>query len=199
MKRYALVSIACLLAVAQDSNAATVNVFISPAESTVTLGSSFDVEIRGSYGGPASLAGGAVNLTFDKNVLNVVSVLVNPAVGDFVAENGTIDNANGSVEVIGFASFIGIAGDFKLATVSLQAVGLGTSPLQLSDPNDPVFPWTNYDFSVSPSGDTVTPQFSHGSVTAVPLPAGAWLFLTGLLGLRPYCRGAHNQRIRRST
>lgn len=172
-----------LAALAQTAVAATVDLALSPAGSTVAPGTTFDVQIQGSYLGPATLAGGALDLQFDGSVLNVVSVFVNPAVGDFVASSGTTDNGAGRVDSIAFASFFGISGSFTLATVSFLAVGPGTSQLLLSDANDPVYPWTNYDLGVSPAGDSVTPRFSAASVTVVPVPAGIWLLGTAVMGL----------------
>jgi hypothetical protein len=181
-----------LMATLQPARAATVDLAWSPADSSVGSGSTFDLQILGSYLGPATLAGGALDLQFDRTVLNVVSVLVNPAVGDFVTSAGVIDNAAGRVDSIAFASFFGVSGSFTLATVKFQAVGPGSSALLLSDANDAVYPWTNYDLGVSPAGDTVTPQFSAASVTVVPVPAGIWLLATGVMGIG--IRGASSRK-----
>jgi len=197
MNRYptlGAVAVLGLLAAVETAMAATVDIVISPVGSVVAPGDLFDVEIRGSYLGPATLAGGALNLEFDSGVLSVMSVLVNPAVGDFVASNGTIDNAAGRVDSIAFASFFGISGSFTLATVSFQAVGAGASQLLMSDANDPVYPWTNYDFEAGTAGGPVTPQFGVASATVVPLPASAWFLATGLLGLVARHRGGRNRQ-----
>ncbi len=176
---------ACLALFTSIVRAATVDVSIIPTGTEITLGDIFQVTVSGSYTGPAPLAGGGFNLHFDPATLRVNEVYVNPAVGDFVAEPGVIDNSAGRVDVVGFASFFGVAGSFSIATATLEAIGVGVSDLVLTDSGDPVFVWTNYDYSVSPAGDTVDPTFFGGSVTVVPtpIPAAAPLLVSALIGL----------------
>lgn len=155
---------------------ATVDVDATPSTSTVNLNDVFDISIAANYGGPATLAGGSLSVSFDPAVLQVVSVTVNPAISDIGSASGTIDNVAGTIDTIGFSSFFGVSGSFEIATISLQAVGLGSSNVVLSDPMDPVFTWTNFDFGAGPFGDAVDPNFSNAAVAVVPVPPALLLF-----------------------
>ncbi|MGE0388334.1 MAG: cohesin domain-containing protein [Gammaproteobacteria bacterium] len=172
-----------LMGAAHQANAATVSISLSPDFTAVSVGQAFQITILGQYDGPATLAGGAIDIDFDPAVLRADSVQVNPAVADFAASVGTIDNLSGHIEAIGFASFFGVSGQFHVATLGFTAIGSGASALEASDAGDPVYVWTNYDFLSGPSGGSVTPSFSGADVSVVPLPAAAFMFAPALAGL----------------
>ncbi len=163
------------------SHAATVDISVDPASTTVVLGDSFTVDIIGNYGGGGSLLGGALDLIFDPLVLKVTGVmLIAPDTVGGGLGSGAIDNNIGRVDKIGFSDFFGVVGNFTLATINLTAVGLGTnSILQLEDAQDPILSWSN---DIPPFGEAVIPNFTGGTVTvsAVPIPAAGWLLASGI-------------------
>jgi hypothetical protein len=119
--------------------------------------------------------GGAVNLSFDSNVVEVENIVLK-APKDVAWSNGI--ESTGNVTGIGFASFAGVSGTFTLATVEFKGIGLGLSPITLTNANDPTFEWANDSFeSVNVLGTTGTI-----SVSAVPEPE-TWAMLLSGAGL----------------
>ncbi|MCA9465174.1 MAG: hypothetical protein KC643_06990 [Nitrospira sp.] len=173
------VSALLLFGVAGKSQAATVDVTLSPFFTNVVgLNHIFNITILGNYhaDGTEKLLGGALNLMFDQSILNVKSVTVN-APTDISGNTGSINNTNGLVDTIGFATFSGIpGGPFSFASIEFESIGFGQSLLQLSDSTDLVFAWANE------NAEAVAVNSVNGivNVTPVPLPAGAWLFVSGL-------------------
>lgn len=154
----------------------------SPANTLLSLGQSAFIDITGHYSGGGNVLGGAVNLSFDSSVIEVLNVTLK-APDDIAGEAGSIDNPAGSVSGIAFASFGGVAGDFTLATLEVRGVGLGTSSLNVSDANDPIYEWWN---DVPPFGKAVTVLAGVGSITvaAAPVPEPeTWAMLLAGLGL----------------
>lgn len=131
--------------------------------------------------------GGGIDLSFDASVLEVLSVTIDTAVWNFFPVAGpvigTIDNVAGTVNGIAVNALPStITGDFIVATIQFQAVGLfGTnSALTLSE--YAINPWAS-------GGSVITPlNFVNGNVSVVPVPAAAWLFGSGLLALMSVAR-----------
>jgi hypothetical protein len=127
----------------------------------------------------SNVDGGGVNISFDQSVLNVLSVSINGSVWDFGGfgiSTGTIDNSNGTVDGIMVNTFSDVFGDFVVATIEVMAIAEGDSLLSL----------TKYLFNPWASGGSlINPDFVDASVhvTAVPVPAAAWLLGSGLLSL----------------
>jgi len=167
------------------SHAASVDMSLSPqTKDVIGLNQIFTIDIVGSYSSDAAevLVGGALDLIFDASIINVKSVTLNSPV-DIGSSTGTIDNVAGIVDTIGFASFAGVAdGAFNLATIEFESIGLGISTLVLKNSNDLVFEWANG------VGNSVSFAATDGSVKVVPLPASAWLLLSGFIGLASIVR-----------
>lgn len=163
----------------------TVNVTLLPASQNASVGDNLVLQVFGEYIGSARLLSGAFNLEFDPAAVSITSVAIAAGLGDIASSNGSIDNLGGSVLEVGFASFSGVTGSFLLATVNLNVLHSGTTQLNLSDANSPVFTWTNSDVSVDPFGEAVLPVFSNASieVSAVPLPLPIALLGGALCGL----------------
>lgn len=146
----------------------------------IGLGNVFSLDVTGT-GFVSSADGGGVNLSFDHNVLNVLSVSINETVWDFGGfgiSTGTIDNSVGALNGVMVNTFSNPGTSFIVATIEFQAVGMGVSDLMLSEFN--LNPWAS-------GGSTVNPTFEQSTVTVastvVPVPAAAWLFGSGLIGL----------------
>lgn len=161
---------------------ADVQIRVNPLDSLLDLSTGVDslfIDLVGSYTGSGNLLGGAVSLSFDPSVLQVVNVTLK-APQDISGKTGVIDNALGTIKGIGFASFAGVSGNFNLATVEFHGVGAGISQLNVTDANDLIYAWVN---DVS-GGQVVNFSGMNGSVTvaAVPEPE-TWAMLLAGLGL----------------
>ena len=119
-----------LLSHAGISAASTVG--FDPAASNVMLNDSFTVDIVGNDF-PIT-QGGGLNLAFDQSIVNVLSVSIDNTVWNFVNSAGSIDNTLGQVSNILVTTFPGVqGGGFVVASLELQAVGVGVSSLLVSD------------------------------------------------------------------
>jgi hypothetical protein len=166
--------IATLLA-ATSAHSATVSV--DPVTTNVTLGTTFTVDVVGT-GFPVT-EGGGFSLGFDASVLQVTNVTVDNTTWAFSHSTGSLDNGSGTLDDVWVAdfSFPGISGDFVVATIEFQATGVGTSGLSLAA--SALNPWACSGVSCGESFD----QSASVTVSAIPLPAAAWLFGSALLGL----------------
>lgn len=150
-------------------------VYFSPAGFSGSIGQVFSLHIMGDFTPGEMIEGGGLNLAFDGLVVNVTNISVNTTLFDFYSDPGTIDNPNGTVTDIVFNTFAGASGIFRIATVDFNAVGLGSTALILTESS--LNPFSS---AVAMESLTVGFQSSSVMVAAVPLPATAWLFGSGL-------------------
>ncbi len=148
--------------------------FLTSVQHPYEIGSIFNLDIIGT-GFTTNVDGGGVNLSFDQTVLNVLSVNIDESVWN-IGSAGIIDNAAGMVDRIIVDTSTTVSGDFVVATIEFEAIGLGNSWLRLTELA--TNPWTS-------GGNLISPEFidTTVAVTAVPVPAAVWLFGSGLLGL----------------
>jgi hypothetical protein len=155
-----------------------------PPSQTVALGSSVNVGLKitglGDFTAP-SLSAFDLDIAYDPAILGFTSVTFgDPVLGDQL-------NLTGLGAITGFASSVGSAnvselsldspahldllqaGDFILAKLSFDAIGVGTSSLGISR-------GSLYDSG----GDPLNANYGTGSVTVTPLPGAV---LLGSLGL----------------
>ena len=187
--------LACMLTVLGilymgPSSAATLS--FSPSISTVGVGGTVNVDVVISNLPPNDLFGatpvGAFNfiVEFDSQVLALTDVQFSNALGnpfdlpDFTFDNllGTVDAANTSLLFFeDELADIQTSPSFTLATLSFQALDIGTSPL------DFLFTLISDAF-----GDEIVSNGISGEVSVIPLPGAVWLMITGLLGIGALAR-----------
>jgi hypothetical protein len=184
-----LIATVLLMLGSQPLLAASVDVTFGNVPASVDPGQTFTVDILGSYTGLDALIGGALDLQFSKSQLKVTSVAVNTTVFEFSSTPGTIDNSAGAVSEIGFASFQGATGKFRIATVSFEALAGGLASLTMSDALSNIYPWTDFDSALS--GTPITTQFGSAQLQVVgpapvplPLPAALLGSALAVLGFR---------------
>ena len=178
-----LLSILALSIAATCANAASIS--IEPASQTTTVGSSLSTTIRISdlsAGSAPSLGAFDLNLAFDSAVLSFSGLSYGSGLD--VLGLGSIrfsDTSAPGVLNIGEISLDAEAdlntlqnGAFDLFTVTFQAIGAGTSTLNLQI--NSLADAAGLDLSASTTNASV-------SVAPVPLPAAAWLLMSGLVGL----------------
>lgn len=160
------------------ANAATIS--FDTSSSTTSLGQTFSLSIIGTDF-LNSADGGGIDLSFNKDVISILSVSINESVWDFGGlgiSTGTIDNSLGTVNGIMVNTFADVGTAFTVATIEFQAIGLGVSDLLLNEFN--LNPWAS-------GGSVINPALESSSITVeasvVPVPAAVWLFGSGILGL----------------
>ena len=147
----------------------------------VNVNDVFTINVVGT-GFLSNVDGGGVNISFDHNVLNVLSVSINESVWDFGGfgiSTGTINNSNGTIDGIMVNTFADVTGDFVVATIEMQAISAGSSLLSLTEYD--LNPWASGGSLINP--DFVAASVNVSAITPIPLPAAVWLFGSGLIGL----------------
>jgi len=167
---------AAILLVAQQLQAATIS--WNDIDYSTNLNNVFTLDITGSDF-DVNVDGGGVNLSYDPNIVNVLSVSIDESVWDFGSEGvdtGSINNTVGTVNGITVNAWSEVTDDFVVASVDFIAVGSGVTDLTL---NEFYFnPWAS-------TGNSINPLFQAGEVTvsSVPIPGAVWLFASGMMGL----------------
>lgn len=167
---------AAILLLAQQLQAATIA--WNDMDHTAFLSDVFTLDIIGTDFN-ANVDGGGVNLSYDPNVVNVLSVSIDESVWDFGAQGidtGSIDNTVGTVSGIMVNAWSDVSADFVVASVNFVAVGLGITDLSLNEFN--FNPWAS-------AGNALNPLHlaGHVEVSNVPVPGAVWLFSSGMMGL----------------
>jgi len=152
---------------------------------TVTAGSQATFELWMDFTGDPTLGGG-VDVVFD-NFINGNQLSFNSytpeALGDpdLINNAPTVSTSSDRLEAITFGDVVnGMEGPALVGTLVFDALVAGDYTLSLIDSVDAAgF------FSIS--GTPQSPAYTSASLTvtpsAVPLPAAAWLMLSGLLGI----------------
>ena len=147
-----------LLFLSYCAQAATIS--WSSTNETVGKNATFALDIIG-YDFVTDVNGGGANFTFDPNVINVVSVSIDESVWEFGStgtNTGTIDNVAGTVNGIMVNTFKGVTGNFIVATVNFQTIGIDGSSTDLTLSELTINPWAS-------SGNMINPAFIHGNIT----------------------------------
>ena len=158
---------------------------VSAEDTTALLNDNFSISITG-FEPNTIVDGGGLNISFDASILQVNSVTIDTTVWNFYDSVGAIDNTSGSISEVRFLTFGSPTNLFDIVSIDFTAIGSGTTVIGLSE--DALNPFVTTG-GVIP-GDL---SFDNGLVTisAVPIPAAAWLFgsaLMGLAGVKRKCR-----------
>ena len=158
-----------LLLVASFSHAAVIRTF--PLNPIQQLGDVFTISVIGA--GFPSTVGGDVQVDFDSSILKALGVTMTFP-GD---TNGSTIGADFVSLSAGDFSAPNPDGNFGIADIEFQAIGLGLSALTLSITSD----WLDPNFSaLDPQPSLVT---SSVRVNVVPIPSAIFLLGGGLIGL----------------
>ena len=152
-----------------SSWAAPVTVSFEPQYSVVFVGDVFAVDLLADI--PDPVVGWGLDVTFDTSVLDLSGVTVGFA---WFPTSGFDGDG-----LAGLAFPMPVYGDdILLATLTFEAIALGTSDLTTSI----TLAELTEGFALSPTGFAEV-TFQAGSVTVVPVPATILLFSSGLIGL----------------
>lgn len=180
---------ALMLTAALSTGAEAATIAFDPTASNVQVGQTFQVTLVGEdfTDGSGGTNGGGVSISWDPSVLTLLSYDTSVFDGDQLWAtspqiNTVLNNGAGTLSNLSVSSLFGVEdSDFDIALLTFQAVGNGTTALTAA----PGYfttgfeeIWTDYDGTQELDLD-----YASASVTAVPLPAAAWLLLSGLGGL----------------
>jgi hypothetical protein len=159
-----------LLTVSNFAQSAMVS--IDPVSQTANVGDEVSISLIGKDFAQ-TIEGGGINLNFDPAVLQLKNVAVNTQTWEFSTTSGEIDNTLGKLNDLTFSSFAGRSGNFPIAQITFLALGVGTSPLTLSESSLNPF---------ASGGELLNPAvtFTSAEIKVVPLPGALLLLFTGL-------------------
>lgn len=164
------------------TNVQAASISLNPHSTTVNVGSNFSVDLVMDFSDEATLGGGIdinyngsmtdfVSFTYDSTFLTMTDPSFTcPGAGACTP----IDQPN-SVSNIAFGNFMGIGGLFTIGTLEFTALDAGDIFLSTAETTG-----AGGLFVSASTFGAMDVVFNGTSVTAVPLPAAAWLFLTGL-------------------
>lgn len=169
-----------LLFAATASQAATIS--FGKALINADLNGTFSVDLRIDFTGDATLGGG-IDIFFDSTAISFsafdfgsTTLVLDP----FLSRSP--DPLPGKLEGLAFGDFGGNEGPGVIGTLTFQAISLGSSALTMAVTTNPKI---NGDFIAANGIDLQVVYFGSASVevSAVPVPAAAWLFGSGLIAL----------------
>lgn len=159
------------------SAAQAASITLNPSAASVGVGGTVDVTFTMNFTGQATLGGG-FDLLYNAAVLSL-DTWSYEEIGDpdFL---GPATPGVGSITAIAFGDFAGLTGPAWFGTASFSAIGAGTANFAMSDNVGPAGPFIDL---VTYAPITVSYVTSGFEVTAVPVPAAAWLFASAFTGL----------------
>ena len=160
-----------------------VTLSFNPSTSTVGIGDQIGLDINVSGLENVDLGSFDLNLNYEDAFLSFDSYVLGDGLGVIPddAEDWSLGDLGGGVINLAELSWLpdlsSQPGAFSLATVFFTGSAVGTSPLSFSDVE------LDDDW-----GDAIDVSLETGSVNVVPVPAAAWLFGSGLIGLLGFRR-----------
>ncbi len=180
MKQLVKPIIASLL-MASAISAEAVIISLSPLSQNITVGEQISLDVFYDTEGEETV-GGAFSINFNNDAFNFVSVTFDSTLPDDPFFRASPDQVNSNTFNLGFGNFNYINGAGRAATLLFQSVQEGSfaftpeAPLPGSDPFQGV---TNIRYDGAQVNVTPAP---------VPLPATAWLLMSGISGLGLFAR-----------
>jgi hypothetical protein len=174
------------LFMASAANAATISV--NPAVTNVSVGDVFTLTVSGDFSAEGTTFGGGVILGWDTTKVQLNDDLATTRAGieaDLIANNWILPNAGNltvtansiSVDVLNFFGQAPIFDIFSLDLVAVPPPSSGPITITASNLSAATGGWDNA------AVDFVGATINVSDVATVPVPAAAWLFASGLLGM----------------
>jgi hypothetical protein len=167
---------------ANTALAATISVL--PASTDVSINSPLTMTIEGDDFTQSVNAVG-VTVSWNPDILEYSGItLGTPWDTSFIND---INAADGVIDTIFVTSFDGIDPDFLLAEIAFTALSVGSSDITIETSGDGCVAGSCGVFS-GDDQDPILADYTQAQVNVVPIPAAAWLFLSGVLGLIGFSR-----------
>jgi hypothetical protein len=173
-----------------SSVANAVSVFLQPADQTVSVGDDFAVELWWDFTGEATLGGGT-DFMWDSNAFSLASIVFDDNFGTgngqfdpaFTRCDNEICDSPGLIDGLATGNFNGLGdpGPIFIATLTFTALTEGSFAIDIAEDSGIAGPFVSaIDFQTY---DNIT--FTGATVTVtgggeIPVPAAAWLMLSGL-------------------
>lgn len=170
--------------------AQSASISLTPANQNVALGDAVTVQLTMDFSEDATLGGG-VDVFYDASILQFVSFVFDAGLGGDPSFERNPDELAGELNGIGFGHFEGLSGPSLVGTFTFNTLKTGVVNFLLSA-ND--FPAGDFISATTFEAQTVSFSGTTVNVSVVPLPAAAWLLMSGL-GLFAFSAGARRHAI----
>ena len=178
-------------------SAQAATIWLTPTTQTIGLNDVAILEMHADASDVGGFLAGGLDMFYDNSILRYNGDFAFDAafptdlsfsrLGDdcaTVAALGCNVTGDGEINGIAFGSFTGLAanGPTLVGTLSFTGIGLGISPVTMTDNDTPAGAW----FATDGSGPLVVEYgigvdfLEEAEVKVVPVPAAAWLMLSGL-------------------
>jgi hypothetical protein len=154
---------------------------VVPSAGTIGVGNTFTVTVAASNfiaGAAPSIGAFDLGVSFDSSILSLVSVAFGSGLS-FPSGAGSIQDVTGAVGGAFSVAEVSLESEaalntqqldaFALFTITFNALNFGTSQISLT-----------LNGLSNAAGDALSANLINSSVNVVPLPAAAWLLLSGI-------------------
>lgn len=155
------------------------SITLTPSQSNLNVGDVFTLTIAGT-GFTQGVIGGGLDLTFDPNLVALGSTTIDP-LWNFGTSPGDSSAVPGTISGMTFNVFpASVTGDFKIATLTFSALKAGTT--NFATLANALFPFVDDTVNVAVINgiNFGSTQVTIAGAAPVPVPAAAWLLLSGL-------------------
>jgi len=178
-KSYCLKVVVLCSALFASVCAQAASVYITPASSNVTNGSTIDLMVSGS-GFPTTTFGGSLSVSWDPTVLDYTSYSVDSLWDEFSSDTtGVASGAFGNLQFALPPATAQSGSSFDVMTLSFNVIGNPGDMTMVSAITGSTDDWVD-----DLTGLVISPvDYTAAQVTVVPIPAAAYLLVTGFIGL----------------
>jgi hypothetical protein len=176
MKMKKLLGVFFALTLFSVGTAAQANSIILAPSTVTTAPGTVQVQLFMDF--TESTLGGGIDVFYNSSILDFLSFTFDPAMLAMSDPSFTRtgDDFVGEVNGIAFGNFAGIVGSHLIGTLNFSTIGIGSSLLTLAVNDSPAGPFvSNVTFLPMEVDFTSTAE-----VIVTPLPAAAWLMISGL-------------------
>jgi len=157
-----------------SSQAATIS--LEPLNQNAVLGNTVSLQLMMDFSDDATMGGG-VDVFFDDSVLQFISFVFDAGLGDDPDFRRQPDVFSGELNGLGFGEFNGLSGPSLVGTFTFNTLASGSASFSVAE-ND--FPAGAFFSATTLAAQFVDFQGATVKVSAVPVPAAAWLLFSGL-------------------